>query len=99
MSKKEERDVTLRRITFPKVPIGDLTDSELQEIVSKMEADMADESESRGVNTTGHLFGYIAIKYAIRLYQIDNWEKNKQKAEEKRLDETIKMLKDFLKQP
>ena len=99
MSKKEERDVTIRRMTFPGVEIGSLTDGEVLEIISKMEADMEDESESRGVTSTGHLFAYIALKYAMRIYKIEHLEKDRQKNEEKRLDETIKMLKNFLKKP
>lgn len=97
MSKVERRDVAVRRFNISDVLIDDLTDSELQEIVSTMEADMEDESVRRKQSGHVYLFAYIALNYAMRLYKIENLEKAKQKAEEKRLDETIKMLKNFLK--
>lgn len=99
MSRNEIRNVIIRRIPLDKIRLNDLTDSELQEIISKMEADMEDEAYNRGLQSTLHLFAYIALNYAMRLYQIEHLEKTRQKAEEKRLDETIEKLKDFFKKP
>lgn len=99
MSKVEKREITIRRLSIGEVFIGNLTDNELQEIISNMEADMDNLSSLRNINTTVYLFAHIALKYAMRLYEIEHFEKATQKAEEKRLDETITMLKDFLKKP
>ena len=97
--KFEKRDIVLRRIKLSEVPIEDLTDGEVQDIVAKMEADMDDVASRRNLLSSVHLLGYIALNYAMRLYKIEHLEKTKQKAEEKRLDETLKRLEDFLKTP
>jgi len=99
MSKVERRDITVRKWKIENVLIEDFMDSEIDAIVEMMNADMEDESSRRNINSTVHLFAYIALKYAMRLYQIENQEKVRQRNEEKRLDETIKMLKNFLKKP
>ena len=99
MSKVERRDIVVRRFNIKDVLVDDLTDSELMEIVNMMEADMEQESLVRRQSGHVYLFAYIALNYAMRLYKIENLEKAKQKAEEKRLDETIKKLEDFLKKP
>lgn len=95
--KFEKRDIVLRRTKLTAVPIEDLTDGELQDIIAKMEADMDDISERTGFVGNLNLFPYLAFNYAMRLYQIEHLEKTKQKAEEKRLDETLKRLETFLK--
>lgn len=97
--KFEKRDLVLRRVTLNEVPIEDLTDGELQDIIAKIEADIDDISNRRNLLSTVHLFGYVLLNYAIRLYQVEHLEKTKQKAEEKRLDETLKRLENFLKNP
>ena len=97
--KFEKRDIVIRRMKLSEVPIEDLTDGELQEIVAQMEADMEDIANRRNLLSSVHLFAYVALNYAMRLYQIDHLEKTKQKAEEKRLDETLKRLETFLKNP
>lgn len=95
--KFEKRDLVLRRVTLSEVPIEDLTDGELQDIVAKIEADIDDISNRRNLLSTVHLLGYVLLNYAMRLYQVEHLEKTKQKAEEKRLDETLKRLENFLK--
>ncbi len=97
--KFEKRDVVVRRMKLSEVPLEDLTDGELQEIVAQMEADMEDIANRRNLLSSVHLFAYIALDYAMRLYQIEHLEKTRQKAEEKRLDETLKRLENFLKNP
>ena len=99
MSKVERRDITVRKWKIENVLVEDLMDSEIDAIVNMMDVDMEDESRRRNINSTVHLFAYIALNYAMRIYKIEHLEKARQKAEEKRLDETIKMLKDFLKKP
>lgn len=96
---KEIRNVTIRRFKLDKVVVDNLTDVELEGIIAGMEADMEAESADRRLQSTVHLFAYIALNYAMRLYKIEHLEKTKQKADARRLDETIKMLKDFLKKP
>ena len=97
--KFEKRDIVLRRVNLSEVPIEDLTDGELQDIIDKIEADMNDISNRRNLLSTVHLFGYVLLNYAMRLYKVEHLEKTKQKAEEKRLDETLKRLENFLKNP
>jgi len=99
MSTIERRDVVVRRWKIENVLIEDFTDSEIDAIVDMMNKDMEEESKRRNINSTVHLFAYIALNYAMCLYKIENQEKVRQRNEEKRLDETIKMLKDFLKKP
>lgn len=99
MSKLETRDIVINKFPLEKILINGLTDSELQEIIAKMEEDMEVESDRRNLRSNVHLFGYVALNYAMRLYQVEHLEKARQKAEEKRLDETIKKLEDFLKKP
>ncbi len=99
MSKLEKRNIAIRRLPLNDILLDGLTDTEMQEIIAKMEADMEEESTRRNLNSSVHLFAYVALNYAMRLYQIEHLEKTRQKAEEKRLDETIKKLEDFLKTP
>jgi ABC-type Zn uptake system ZnuABC Zn-binding protein ZnuA len=97
--KFEKHDITLRRMKFDDVLIEDLTDGELKDIVKQMEAELEEISSRRNLMGSVHLFGYLLLDYAMRLYKIEHFEKGKQKAEEKRLDETLKRLEDFLKNP
>ena len=97
MSKFEKRNITLRKITFTEVPVEDLTEGELNEIIAQIEEDAENISSRRNLVSNVHLFAYVLLNYAMRLYKIEHLEKTKQKAEEKRLDETIKRLEDFLK--
>ena len=99
MSKLEKRNIAIRRLPLNDILLDGLTDTEMQEIIAKMEADMEEESTRRNLNSSVHLFAHVALNYAMRLYQIEHLEKTRQKAEEKRLDETIKKLEDFLKTP
>ena len=96
--KFEKRDIVIKRMKLSEVPIEDLTDGELQDIVAQIEADMDDISNRRNLLSNVHLFAYVALNYAMRLYQIEHLEKTRQKAEEKRLDETLKKLEKFLKE-
>jgi len=97
--KSENRDITLRRIKFDKVPVKDLTDGELQDIVDKLEMEIEEISSDKKILSSIHLFGYLLLDYAMRLYEVEHFEKTKQKAEERRLDETLKRLENFLKNP
>ena len=97
--KFEKRDITLRRMKFDGVPIEDLTDGELQDIINQLEAELQEISDRRNLMGSVHLFGYLLLNYAMRLYKIEHLEKTMQKAEEKRLDETLKRLETFLKNP
>ncbi len=95
--KFEERDVILKRTKLTAVPVEDLTDGELQDIIAQMEADMDEISQRTRIVGNLNLFPYVAFNYAMRLYKIEHLEKTKQKADEKRLDETIKRIENFLK--
>ena len=95
--KFEKRNIVLRRMKFEDVPIEDLTDGELQDIITQIETELQEISDRRNLMGTVQLFGYLLLNYAMRLYQIEHLEKTKQKAEEKRLDETLKRLENFLK--
>ena len=97
MSKVEVRNITIRRVKLQDVLLDGLTDVEMQDIINKMEDEMEDISIKKHLLSTPDLFAYIALDYAMRLYKIEHLEKTKQKAEEKRLDETIKRIEDFLK--
>ena len=97
--KSDKRDITLRRIKFDEVPIEDLTDGELQDIISKLEVEMTEISNERKILSSIQLFGYLLLDYAMQLYRIKHFEKAAQKAEEKRFDETLKRLENFLKNP
>ena len=99
MSKVEKRDITVNRITLKDVPLDGLTDGEISTIVTKIEEDITEFSIRKNLMSTADLFAYVALSYAMRLYQIEHLEKGKQKAEEKRLDETLKRLENFLKNP
>ena len=99
MSKVEKRNITIRRVKLQDVLLDGLTDVEMQEIVNKMEEDMEELSVKKYLLSTADLFAYVALNYAMRLYQIEHLEKSKQKAEEKRLDETIARIENFLKNP
>ncbi|MBQ2312726.1 MAG: hypothetical protein II183_01005 [Elusimicrobiaceae bacterium] len=100
MKIEEKRDITLRKIKFKKVPVEDLTQVEIDEIVSHLEEEMEKlfDDDERNVSSL-QLFGYLLLDYAMRLYKIEHFEKTQQKAEEKRLDETLKRLENFLKNP
>ena len=87
---KEKRNIVLRRIKFDDVPIEDLTDVELQDIIAQLETDLEDLSDKRNLMGSMQLFGYLLLNYAMRLYQVEHLEKTKQKAEEKRLENFLK---------
>lgn len=97
--KFEKRNIVLRRMKFDDVPIEDLTDGELQEIIDQIETELQEISDRINLMGTVQLFGYLLLNYAMRLYKVEHLEKTKQKAEEKRLDETLKRLETFLKNP
>ena len=99
MSKFEKRNYTIRRVKLTDILINDLTDGEMQNIIDQMEEDLEEIAVKRNLMSTADLFAYVALSYAMRLYQVENLEKTKQKAEEKRLDETLKRLETFLKNP
>ena len=97
MNKFEKRDLTVNRVKLKGIDLDGLTDVEMQEIVTQIEQDIAEFSIRKNIMSTTDLFAYVALSYAMRLYQIENLEKTKQKAEEKRLDETLKRIENFLK--
>ena len=96
MSKKELRDLVIYKIPLQRVDLDGLTDTEMAEIIKKINADFEAESNERDISSI-HLFGYVLLKYAMQLYKYENFEKGKQKAEEKRLDASIKKIEDYLK--
>jgi ABC-type Zn uptake system ZnuABC Zn-binding protein ZnuA len=97
--KADKRDIVLRRIKFGEVPVEDLTDGELQDIIEKLEVEMEEISSEKKILSSIQLFGYLLLDYAMQLYRIKHFEKAAQKADEKRLDETLKRLENFLKNP
>ena len=97
MNKVEKRNYIVRRVRINDIEIDDLTDVEMQSIITQMEEDLEFIDNDKKILSTPDLFAYLALTYAMRLYKAEHIEKTKQKAEEKRLDETIKRLEDFLK--
>lgn len=97
MKKVEKRDITVRRVKLADVLIEEITDVELSDIIANVEEDLEEISVKRNLLSTTDLFAYLALNYAMRLYKIEHLEKSLQKAEEKRLDETIKKVENFLK--
>ena len=97
MKKTEKRNYVIRRVKVKDIDIEDLTDVEMQSILAKMEEDLEIIANDKKILSTPDLFAYLALTYAMRLYRDEHIEKTKQKVEEKRLDETIKRLEDFLK--
>ena len=97
MKKTEKRNYVVRRVRVKDIDIEDLTDVEMQSIITQMEEDLEFIDNDKKILSTPDLFAYLALTYAMRLYKAEHIEKTKQKAEEKRLDETIKRLEDFLK--
>lgn len=97
MKKIEKRNYIVRRVRLNDIDIEDLTDVEMESIIKQMEEDLELFANNKNLMSTADLFAYVALSYAMRLYQVENLEKTKQKAEEKRLDETIKRLENFLK--
>ena len=97
--KVEKRNYTIRRVKLTDIFIDELTDVEMQNIISQMEEDLEEIAVKRNLMSTADLFAYVALSYAMRLYQVEHLEKTMQKAEEKRLDETLKRLENFLKNP
>ena len=81
MSKKELRDLVIYKIPLQRVDLDGLTDTEMAEIIKKINADFEAESNERDISSI-HLFGYVLLKYAMQLYKYENFEKGKQKAEE-----------------
>ena len=99
MNRTEKRNYTVRRVKITGIDIEDLTEVEMQSIINQMEEDLEFVSSDKKIISTPDLFAYVALSYAMRLYKIEHLEKTKQKAEEKRLDETLKRLETFLKNP
>ena len=67
--KFEKRDIVLRRMKFDQVPIEDLTEGELQDIIVQMEAELEEISNRRNLMGSVHLFGYLLLNYAMPLYK------------------------------
>ncbi len=99
MNRTEKRSYVIRRVKVKDIDIKDLTDVEMQSIIQDMEKELEDVSVNADIISTPDLFAYVALSYAIDLYRAEHLENTKQKAEEKRLDETLKRLETFLKNP
>ncbi len=99
MNRTEKRSYTIRRVKVKDIDIKDLTDVEMQSIIQDMENELESISVNADIISTPDLFAYVALSYAISLYRTKHLENTKQKAEEKRLDETLKRLENYLKNP
>jgi len=97
MNKTEKRNYIVRRVKITNIDIKDLTDVEMQTVINKLEEDLEIVAYDKNLMSTADLFAYVALSYAIDLYKEKHIDKIKSKAEEKRLDETITRLEDFLK--
>ena len=97
MNKFEKRDLTVNRVKLKDILLDGLTDVEMSDIIAKIEQDITEFSIRKNIMSSTDLFAYVALSYAMRLYKIEHLEKTMQKADEKRLDETLKRLENFLK--
>ena len=97
MKRTERRDYVIRRVKVNNIDIEDLTDVDMQYVINKLEQDLEFFSNEQKIISTSDLFAYVALSYAISLYKAEHVEKSNQKADIKRLDETIKRIENFFK--